>query len=298
MNKNRNIYFLTLFFVIGCFSGNKDDFYKATDFTAEHEFTKGIEGPAVDHEGILYAVNFKSEGTIGMITPDGVAQLYVDLPQGSVGNGIRFNKNGDMFVADYTAHNILKIDAKTKSISVFAHDSTMNQPNDIAIMDNGILFASDPNWKNNSGKLWKINTEGIPELLEQQMGTSNGIEVSPDNKTLYVNESVQRKIWKYRIDKSGNISDKQLFASFDDFGLDGMRCDADGNLYVCRYGKGSVAKFSPKGKLLNEIQLKGEKVSNIAFGGYDGRTCYVTLAERGCIETFRVETAGRAFGLK
>ena len=77
-------------------------------------------------------------------------------------------------------------------------------------------------------------------------------------------------------------------ASFDDFGMDGMRCDVKGNLYITRHGKGTVVKVSPEGELLEEIVLKGKKPSNIAFGGPDGRTAYITLQDRGFIETFRV----------
>jgi sugar lactone lactonase YvrE len=56
-----------------------------------------------------------------------------------------------------------------------------------------------------------------------------------------------------------------------------------------------VVKLSPDGALLLEVQMKGKKPSNIAFGGKDGKTAYVTLQDRGFIETFRVEKAGRSF---
>ena len=68
------------------------------------------------------------------------------------------------------------------------------------------------------------------------MGTTNGIEVSPNGKILYVNETKQRKIWAFKIGTDGQLS-KTLFKEFVDHGMDGMRCDIDGNLYVTRYGK-------------------------------------------------------------
>ena len=129
------------------------------------------------------------------------------------------------------------------------------------------------------------------------MGTTNGIEISPAEDKLYVNESIQRNIWVYDLDSNMNISNKKLFYKFDDFGLDGMRCDIKGNLYVTRHGKGAVIVFSPDGKIINEIQMKGKKPSNIAFGGPDGKTAYVTLQDRGYIETFRIEHSGRAFSM-
>ena len=130
------------------------------------------------------------------------------------------------------------------------------------------------------------------------MGTTNGIEVGPDEKVLYVNESLQRNVWAYDLSPAGDIGNKRLLIHFDEFSMDGMRCDVEGNLYITRIGGGRVAKVSPAGEVLREIDLRGEDPSNIAFGGPDGRTCYVTVADRGNIETFRVEAPGRSWQLR
>ncbi len=279
--------------VISCKSNNnKMDI--STDFTHENLFTAGIEGPAVDHEGNLYAVNFKEEGTIGVVDSNGKATLFTKLPNGSTGNGIRFDQLGNMYIADYTGHNVLIIVKGEKEAHVFAHNPSANQPNDLAIAPNGILFASDPNWKNNTGQIWKV-TAGKFELLEANMGTTNGIEVDPTGTKLYVNESIQRNIWVYDLSKSGAISNKKLFYKFNDFGMDGMRCDAKGNLYVCRYDAGKVAVINPEGEIIREIQLKGKKPTNITFGGKNKKQCFVTLADRGCFETFTAGHPGKHF---
>ncbi|MEO5789843.1 SMP-30/gluconolactonase/LRE family protein [Gelidibacter sp.] len=256
---------------------------KSHDFTKEGSFTPGVEGPATDYQGNIYAVNFEEQGTIGKVTPNGEASVFVKLPNGSIGNGIRFGEKNQMFVADYTNHNILEIDLISKNISVFAHEVTANQPNDIAIAPNKTLYASDPNWSDNTGKLWKVTKDKGFELLEENMGTVNGIEVSPDGKKLYVNESAQRKIWVYDIVENSLIQNKQELMSFEDHGLDGMRCTPNGNLYVTRYGKGTVIILSPKGKLLKEIELIGKKPSNLTFSN-DYKKVYVTMADRGNIE--------------
>ncbi|MCG2459323.1 SMP-30/gluconolactonase/LRE family protein [Flavobacteriaceae bacterium F89] len=271
--------------------------YESETFTKAGGFPSGIEGPAVDFNGVLYAVNYEKPGTVGRVDLDGQVTLFITLPDGSVGNGIRFNSKGKMLIADYTKHNILKVDMDTEQIDVFAHNDKMNQPNDIAITDNDILFASDPDWKNSKGQIWKIDRDGKFTLLEKDMGTANGIEVSPDNKTLYVNESVQRNVWAYDLSPQGEISNKRLLIKFEDFGMDGMRTDIQGNLYIARYGKGTVAKISPQGDILQEITLAGKSPSNIAFGGKDGKTVYVTLQDNGNIESFRVEDEGRAFNM-
>jgi sugar lactone lactonase YvrE len=291
------ISFSLLFLSLSLLAQKTDDFtksrYEARDLTAENLFTENIEGPNFDKSGNLYVVNFQKDGTIGLVHPDGSVELFVTLPVGSTANAIQFDVAGNMLLADFTGHNILRVNMKTKEITVLCHNEQFNQPNDICINKKGQLFASDPSWKTSTGKLWRIEPDGKAILLTDEMGTTNGIELSPDEKILYVNESVQHNIWAFDVDGQGNIGNKRLFHKFDDFGMDGMKCDRDGNLYVCRHGKGTIAVFSPSGKLLREVALKGKKVSNIVFGGIDGRTCYLTLQDRKAIEMFRSEVAGR-----
>lgn len=273
----------------------KELYYQSEDLVYVGEYTSGLEGPAVDREGNLFFVNPIKSGSVGKVDTEGNFSLFIEqLPEGSTANGIRFGQDQSMYLADYTGHNVLKVDLQTKKVGVYAHDSLLNQPNDLAICCNDRMFASDPNWKESTGQLWRIEN-GQFHLLSKDMGTTNGVEVSPDEKTLYVNESVQRSVWAFDLDTHGNIFNKRLFYKFDDFGMDGMRCDIEGNLYITRYGKGTVAKLSPEGKLLLEIQMKGKKPSNITFGGKDGKTAFVTLQDRGYIETFRVEKAGNSF---
>lgn len=264
----------------------------AKPFTAEKSFTSGVEGPACDKAGNVYAVNFARQHTIGKITPEGAGAVYITLPGTSVGNGIRFNSEGQMLVADYTGHNVLKVDPKTLAVAVFAHEATMSQPNDIAIAPDGTLFASDPAWKQGTGRVWRISTKGEVTLAAADLGTANGIEVSPDGHTLYVNESVQRNVWAFAISAEGKLTDKRLIKQFPDFGFDGMRCDVEGNLYITRNGKGTVVKMTPAGEVLKEIDVLGKSPTNLCFGGPDGRTIYVTEAEKWRLVSFRVDQPG------
>jgi sugar lactone lactonase YvrE/nicotinamidase-related amidase/type 1 glutamine amidotransferase len=274
----------------------QEPLWTARPLTQIGQFTSGIEGPACDPEGNVYAVNFDGQGTIGRVRPNGVGEVFVRLPPKSVGNGIRFGHDGDhFFVADYPRHNVLRVDLKSRKVTVYAHDDAMNQPNDLAIAPNGVLFASDPAWSKGDGQLWRIDTNGKVTRLAANMGTTNGIEVSPDGGTLYVNESVQRNIWAFTIETDGSISKKRLVRRFADFGFDGMRCDVDGNLYVTRHGKGTVVKLSPSGKTLQEIEVLGAHPTNICFGGPDGRTAYVTEAQNTRLVTFRVDRPGRSW---
>ncbi|TDU70597.1 sugar lactone lactonase YvrE [Prosthecobacter fusiformis] len=266
--------------------------YVANALTNEGLFTDGIEGPACDEQGNIFCVKFGGEHTLGKTTPDGCAELFLDLPAGSKANGIRFGPDGLMYVADYTGHNILRINPETKETEVFAHEAEMSQPNDLAITIEGHLYASDPNWGEGTGRVWRIDRQGKVTCVVEGMGTTNGIDVSPDGETLYVNESDQRKVWAFTIGSEGELMDKRLIKEFPAQGMDGMRVDVKGNLYITRHGKGTVVKLSPQGEVMQEIKLPGSKPSNLCFGGKDGRTVYVTEMEHGQIVQFRVDQPG------
>jgi len=269
-----------------------DALFVAQPLTKPGEFTEGIEGPSCDRDGNIYAVNFARQQTIGRTKPDGTSEVFVTLPGKSVGNGIVFDRTGKMFVADYVGHNVLIVDMASRQVSVLAHDDRLHQPNDLAMAPDGTLFASDPDWKTSHGQLWRFETDGKATLLATNLGTSNGIEVSPDGRTLYVNESVQRKVWAWEIAPDHSIRERKLIKEFPDFGFDGMRCDVEGNLYITRHGKGTVVKMTPAGNVLKEVDVLGHKPSNLCFGGPDGKTVYVTEVEHRRLVQFRVDQPG------
>ena len=144
-------------------------YFQREDVVAEGLFTSGIEGPSFHENGNIYLVNFQKEGTIGVLSPEHKVNELIQLPQGSVGNGIRVHPDGDLLVADYVGHNILKVNILNKKIQVFAHNKDMNQPNDLAFHPNGFLYASDPNWKMSTGQLWLIRSDGATFCLEKNM---------------------------------------------------------------------------------------------------------------------------------
>jgi sugar lactone lactonase YvrE len=273
-------------------SATAETLWVATPFTAEKSFTHNVEGPACDKQGNVYAVNFAKDQTIGKVTPAGVGEVFVTLPGKSIGNGIRFNSQGQMFVADCDGHNVFKVDPATKAMSVCAHEASMTQPNDLAIAPDGTLFASDPDWDTATGRIWRVSTEGKVTLAASGLGTANGIEVSPDGHTLYFNESTKPKVWAYDIGADGKLDHKRLLKQFPDGSMDGMRCDVEGNLYIARPDKGTVIKMTPTGEVLHEVDVLGKSPTNLCFGGPDGRTVYVTEARKGRLVSFRVDQPG------
>lgn len=292
--KHLLLFSLPLFF-LGCSAPTYIADTHSTDFTAEDLFTKNIEGPAFDADRNLYVVNFRQTGTIGRVTMDGSCELFIQLPDSSNGNAIQFNSKNEMLIADWPRHNILRVNMATTIVDTLCHNDNFNQPNDICINRNDQLFASDPHWKTNTGKLWRIDPDGSSTLLEDSMGTTNGICLSPDETFLYVNESVQRNVWRYDVDDHGAVSGKTLLIQFPDFGMDGMKCDRNGNLYIARFGKGTIAVVSPGGALLREIQLKGKNPTNLVFGGAGGRTVFVTMQDRKGLEKFNNDIPGKGY---
>ena len=90
------------------------------------------------------AVSFARKPTIGRIRPNGTGEVFLEMPSGSLANGIRFDQKGIMFVADYIRPQYFAYRPEDRKLEVFAHDPTMNQPNDLAISSRGTLVGLRP----------------------------------------------------------------------------------------------------------------------------------------------------------
>jgi DNA-binding beta-propeller fold protein YncE len=291
-----------LFLLLAATPAFAEALFEARQLTPSGEHTFGIEGPAVDADGNLYVVNYARHGTIGRVAVgDTRSQLFAELPPGSVGVSIRLGRDRRMYVADYKKHNIFVFEPGASAPRVYFHSDNFNQPNDMAIARDGTIYASDPNWRGRNGQVWRIVPagaagDGAVMTSARKLATTNGIDLSPDEKTLYVAESETRDIWAYRID-GARLAAPRLVKRFSDFSLDGIRTDIDGRIYVARILKGTIAVLTPDGRTEREIPLKAKEPTNLAFGGPDGKTVYVTQRQGGFIETFRVDRPGREFCL-
>ncbi|WP_194475334.1 SMP-30/gluconolactonase/LRE family protein [Bradyrhizobium sp. CCBAU 51753] len=273
--------------------------FESRQVTPTGEYTFGIEGPAVDLDGNLFVVNIGRAGTIGRLS-QGASQSekFLDLPEGSVGNAIRFSPDGTMFVADYKKHNIFLVAKGASDAAVWFHSDQMNQPNDMTIARDGTIYASDPNWKGRSGRIWRIArgadgaVQGEVMTAPRAMGTTNGIDLSPDGRVLYVSESNSGQVWSYSL-RGNDLTDARLIRTFEPDTVDGVRTDVTGRLFVARILKGAIAVLNPNGSLQREIVLRGKEPTNLAFGGSDGQTVFVTQRQGGFIESFRTDREGR-----
>src|ERR1700738_3662196 len=101
--------------------------FQSRQLTPSGEYTFGIEGPAVDERGNLYVVNFGKPGTIGKVAAGASqSELFAVLPEGSVGNAIRFDREGRMFVADYKKHNVFLVSPDGKDVKTYFHSDDFN----------------------------------------------------------------------------------------------------------------------------------------------------------------------------
>ena len=286
---------LGLLTLSGCNKDESDPPKFDTEDLTGPVFPIGVEGPATDSLGNLYAMNYGRSGTIGKITPSGDTSLFVSLLPGSHGNGLRFDSRGDMVVADQRNRQLLKVKTSSRSVRVFARDDRMHEPNDIAITDNDICFISAPDFPTGSGQIWRLLPSGQLSLLTDTLGAVNGIEVSPDNRSLYFSETNTGKVWKYELSPSGDIRNPELLNTFEDHALDGMRCDETGNFWLCVWNKGKIMYLSPSGELLRTVRTRGTRAANIAFGGPNGKTLDVTVQDRKRIEYFKTQSRGRSY---
>lgn len=150
--------------------------------------------------------------------------------------------------------------------------------------------------------------------LLDRLGRTNGIELSVDERHLYVSESYNRggtpyiqRIWVYDVNDH-LISNKQLFADFANIDnsvsvdIDGMRTDMLDNLYVTRNGGRSVTIFNRSGIVTGTIGLNFARPTNLEFGGPHGSTLFIVgSCEQdwpgilGCVDQIQMTAPGRAW---
>ncbi|KAG6548655.1 hypothetical protein Mapa_009809 [Marchantia paleacea] len=317
------------------------------------QFGPRIEAASVDKFGNIFATDFvgggqSSRSALGQIAnaSSKIAQKEFFEDAIATFNGLRFlpsaRASRRALAADTTNNRVLQIEQSTASAQptsrVFCTDPSMVEPNDLTVAYKaGRIYISGQNYTATTlvgdGNLWMcpapasfFNAQGsritkpVKAVRLGVFGRTNGIEVSPDEKTLYLSEAfnkdwavVSNKIWQFTIDpKSGLVSNKKLFVDFQQLDgsgavdADGMRTDVHGNLFITRNGNGQVLKFSPQGKLLLRINLTSiVAATNLEFGGPFGKSLVIVgqcndgspFGEgKGCADVWRGNRApGHAF---
>ena len=156
-----------------------------------------------------------------------------------------------------------------------------------------------------TGVLYRFDGRRVARMDEGYVIT-NGPALSPDGRTLYHTDTLDKRIYAFDVAPDGSLANKRTFVEIADGGHpDGMAVDAEGNLWVATFGGWRIARFDAGGRKLGEVRFPCANVTKLAFGGEDLRTVYATTARKGLsseelaaqplagsLFTFRVGTPG------
>jgi len=186
-------------------------------------------------------------------------------------------------------------------------DVTGNRFNDGHVDAQGLLWfgSMDDGEEQPSGALYRFDGASVRRMDDGYVIT-NGPAISADGRTLYHTDTLDKRIYAFDLDSSGNLSGKRTFVEIVDGGYpDGMAVDAEGHLWVCTFGGWRIDRFDPTGRKVGEVRFPCANITKLAFGGDDLRTVYVTTARKGLsaealatqplaggLFTFRAETPG------
>jgi gluconolactonase len=236
------------------------------------------EGPAWSPQGFLVFSDVPNNKVLQFKPGEPVGVLRADS-NGASGN--RFDAQGRQYTCESHTRRVTRIDKRGK-VEVVAErwqGKRLNAPNDIAVRKEGDVYFTDPAFGNQQDTrdldffgVFHITRKGELEVVAKPKGRPNGIALAPDGKTLYVDNSDERNVRAYDLDKSGAASNERVLVSGIDGVPDGICIDEKGDLYVAA---NQIQVYSPDGKPLGMIPLQ-ETPSNCAFGDPDLGSLYVT----------------------
>ena len=275
------------------------------------------EGPAVDRDGSVYFTDIINE-RIMKLGADGVLSVYRE--RSNVANGLLIDPQGRLIACEgglferpgvkrQGTPRLTRTDLKSGKIETIAsgyEGKPFSAPNDVTIDSKGRLYFTDLA----GAAVYRLETSGTVAriLMAPDVQRPNGIQVSPDDKTLYLIEANQAKdgarmIRAYDLQPDGTVRNMRVHYNFyPGRSADGMSIDSEGNLYASAGmsqlrgssetldTKTGVYVISPAGKLLKFIPIPEDFITNNAFGGADMKTLYVTAGKT--LYKVRTDVAG------
>ena len=264
------------------------------------------EGP-MWHKGALWFSDLSGNKTYSL-TPDGKLNVLIEkagglpsFPAGSYGgpNAMVADKDGTVLMMQHGMRRIVRLDDKM-NLTVFLdkyRGQQFNSPNDLVFAPGGALYFTDPPYgfydataptkdlDKDPRHAIKFNgvyryKDGKLTAVITDLSRPNGLAFSRDGKAFYVaNSANPPALYKYDVKPDGSVANRQVFTDFSKVPgagtPDGMKLDSLGNIWSC--GPGGFYIYSPDGKLIGKIDFP-EVTSNIAWGGEDGKTAYITAA--------------------
>ena len=261
------------------------------------------EGPAW-HKGEMWFSDLRGN-KVYSITPAGKLTMRLDHAGGVDSFDTRYFRgsnamvntpDGSLLLAQHSAHRIVTLDDQMRVTSFVDkyNGKALNSPNDMLYAADGALWFTDPPYffndpvagmtdatkvkgtqKTNNVYRYK---DGKLTAVITDLARPNGLAFSPDGKTFYVdNTEPKAQLYRYVVGADGKLSNRKLMFDWtSDKGAgvpDGMKVDSKGNIWIT--GEGGIRIISPAGKVLGQLVLP-EVAANLAFGGADMNTLYIT----------------------
>lgn len=257
-----------------------------------------LEGPSFDREGNLYVVDIPY-GRVFRVAPDGEFTLVAEY-EGEP-NGLKIARDGRIFITDYR-DGIMVLDPLTGQVSPVIErrwSERFKGVNDLAFARNGDLYFTDQGQTglhDPTGRVYRLTKEGRLDLVLDNVPSPNGLVLNGAEHILYVAATRGNCIWRVPLMPDGTASKVGLFVQLSGGlgGPDGLAMDEADNLVVAHAGLGTVWVFSRLGEPLYRIRsCRGLATTNVAFGGTDRKSLFITESETGTILVARLPVAGR-----
>ncbi len=265
-------------------------------------FVSGLrapEGPAFDRDGNLYVTEMNAQ-VVQRIAPDGTLTRFVRT--GGVPNGLAFHENGDLYVTEAGLGAVLRVPPGGRPY-MFADqgDEPFRNPNDLAFDAAGGLYFTDPVKDSEAadGRVYYVTPDGDVRLFADGLGFPNGLALTPDGERLNLGETRTGEIHEFVLDGPGRFSDRRARARVTDpaerGGPDGMAFTEEGLLYVALARHGAIVVLDEDDREVARLGAGGSIPTNLAFGGPERRTLFITEVETGTVQT--IETPHRGLAL-
>ena len=256
-----------------------------------------LEGPAFDRQGNLYVVDIPY-GRIFRVSPGGEFDLVSEYD--GEPNGLKIHTDGRIFIADYK-HGIMLLDPQSAGVVPYlerAATESFKGLNDLFFAVNGDLYFTDQGhtgMHDPSGRVYRLSSARQLHCLLDNVPSPNGLSLNAQENVLFVAATRSNSVWRVPLTPDGGVTKVGIFVRMSGgIGPDGMAIDEAGNLAVAHVGMGCAWLFSPKGEPLYRIQsCRGEGITNLAYGGADNKTLFITESESGSILMAKMPVAGR-----
>ncbi len=244
-----------------------------------------LEGPVVDDAGNLYVCDIPW-GRVFRI--DSRGQWTCIAEYDGEPNGMKFLDQKTLLITDYK-NGLMQLDVATGEVSPFLerrNSERFKGVNDLIFDGAGNLYFTDQGQTglhDPTGRLFRLGRDGRLDLLLDNVPSPNGVALSPDGKVLYLAVTRGNCVWRVPLLPDGSVAKVgQFFTSYGPSGPDGLAVDAQGRLLVANPGLGYVWVLNTRGEPVEVLRgTAGASTTNLAFGGADGQTLFVTDSTHG-----------------